>query len=240
MDGIAVRASDTSGASDSTPLVIASNDYEVIDTGDPLPDAFNAVVMREHVRFTDEGAEVRAEVDPYVNVRSIGEDIVANELLLLEGHRLRAFDAAACGAAGVTEVLVRRRPVVAVLPTGDEIRPIGAEITRGQFHDTNSLMLAALATEIGCEAVVLPIEPDDPAGHRSRRAGGRCHVRPVDHHRGRECRSRRLHGGGDQEPRRSCRPRRGRPSRAPRRARNGRLHARPRRSRLSRVGRSQF
>ena len=164
MDGIAVRAADTRGASDSAPLVIASQGYEVVDTGDPLPDGFDAVVMREHVRFTAEGAEIRTEVAPYQNVRSIGEDIVAHELLLLEGHRLGAFDVAACGAAGVPEVLVRRKPVVAVLPTGDEMRPIGAGITRGQFHDTNSLMLAALATEIGCEAVVLPIEPDDPAG----------------------------------------------------------------------------
>ena len=127
----------------------------MIDTGDPLPDAFDAVVMREQVKFADEGAEVRDELAPYQNVRTIGEDIVANELLLLEGHRLRAVDAAACGAAGVTEVLVRRKPIVAVLPTGDELRPIGTDLTRGQFYDTNSLMLAALAKEIGCEAIVL-------------------------------------------------------------------------------------
>lgn len=164
MDGIALRASDTTGASDAAPLLIPAGAYEVIDTGDLLPDAFDAVVMREHVRFADGGAELRAEVAPYQNVRSIGEDIVANGLLLFEGHRLRAVDVAACGAAGVTEVLVRRKPIVAVLPTGDEIRPIGSDITRGQFYDTNSLMLAALAREIGCEAVVLPIEPDDPDG----------------------------------------------------------------------------
>jgi len=164
MDGIAVRASDTTGAGNSAPVVIPTGAYEVIDTGDPLPDAFDAVVMREHVRFVDEGAELRAEVAPYQNVRSIGEDIVANELLLLEGHRLRAVDAAACGAAGMTEVLVRRKAIVAVLPTGDEIRPIGSDIARGEFYDTNSLMLAAQAEEIGCEAIVLPIEPDDPDG----------------------------------------------------------------------------
>ena len=164
MDGIAVQASDTTGASESAPVLIPEGAYEVIDTGDPLPDAFDAVVMREHVVFSDGGAELRAEAAPYQNVRSIGEDIVANELLLFEGHRLRAVDVAACGAAGVAEVLVRRKPVVAVLPTGDEIRPIGSDIARGQFYDTNSLMLAALAEEIGCEAMVLPIEPDDPDG----------------------------------------------------------------------------
>jgi putative molybdopterin biosynthesis protein len=176
MDGIAVRASDTTGARDCAPLLIPEGAFEVIDTGDPLPDPFDAVVMREHIRFTNEGAELRAEVARYQNVRSIGEDIVANELLLFEGHRLRPVDVAACGAAGVTEVLVRRRPIVAVLPTGDEIRPIGADIAPGQFYDTNSLMLAALAEEIGCEATVLPIEPDDPdgIGHAALKAAATC------------------------------------------------------------------
>lgn len=176
MDGIAVRASDTLGASGRTPIVISPGAYEVVDTGDPLPEAFDAVVMREHVRVANGAAELRSEVVPYENVRSIGEDIVANELLLLEGHRLRPADVAACGAAGVTELLVRRRPIVAVLPTGDEIRPIGADLERGQFYDTNSIMLAAQAREIGCEAIVLPTEPDDPEriGHAALRATAAC------------------------------------------------------------------
>jgi putative molybdopterin biosynthesis protein len=162
MDGIALRASDTLRASGSAPLLVPVSAYEVVDTGDPVPEQFDAVVMREHVVFADGGAWLKSEAAAYQNVRLIGEDIVANELLLPAGHRLRAVDVAACGAAGVTEVLVRRKPVVAVLPTGDEIRPIGTAITRGQFHDTNSLMLAAQAQEIGCDTVVLPIEPDDP------------------------------------------------------------------------------
>ncbi len=164
MDGIALRAFDTIGASETTPVVIGLEAFEVVDTGDPLPDRFDAVVMREHIHFADSGAELRAAAVPYQHVRSIGEDISATELLLPEGHRLRAVDVAACGAAGLTEVAVRRQPVVAVLPTGDEMRPIGSDIALGQFHDTNSLMLAAQAEEIGCEAVVLPIEPDDLEG----------------------------------------------------------------------------
>ena len=164
MDGIAVLASDTTGASESAPVLIPAGSYEVVDTGDPLPDAFDSVVMREHAASAGGYAELRAVAAPYENVRSIGEDVVAGELLLFEGHRLRAVDVAACGAAGMTEVLVRRKPVVAVLPTGDEIRPIGSDLSKGQFYDTNSLMLAALAEETGCEAIVLPIEPDDPDG----------------------------------------------------------------------------
>jgi len=102
-------------------------------------------------------------VPPYQHVRSIGEDVSAGELLLPEGHRLRAADVAAAAAAGVTRLLVRRRPVVTILPTGDEVRPIGTEVGAGEITDTNSLMLATQAREAGCEARRLPIEPDDPA-----------------------------------------------------------------------------
>ena len=160
MDGIAVRAAQTVGANESTPLLLAPGDFVVVDTGDPLPDGFDAVVMREHVHYSDGRAEVRAAVAPYQHTRSIGEDISASELLLPAGHRLRPVDAAAAAAAGVTEIRVRRQPVVAILPTGDEMRPIGSDLAPGELLETNSLMLAGQAREAGCQVVVLPIEPD--------------------------------------------------------------------------------
>ena len=161
MDGVAVLAADTVGASETSPLVVA--DFVVVDTGDPLPEGRDAVVMREHVHAVDGGVELLAAAPPYQHVRSIGEDVSAGEQLLPGGHRLRAVDVAAAAAAGVTEFVVRRRPVVAVLPTGDEIRPVGTEPATGEIIDTNSLMLAGQASEHGCDAVCLPIEPDDPA-----------------------------------------------------------------------------
>jgi len=162
MDGIAVHAADTIGAAETTPVVLAADQFEVVDTGDPLPASYDAVVMREHVHRTpDGGAELRAAVAPYQHVRSIGEDISAAELLLPEGHRLRAVDVAACAAAGVTELEVRRAPVVVIVPTGDEIRPIGTEPAPGEILDTNSLMLAAQARDVGCQARVTDIVPDD-------------------------------------------------------------------------------
>jgi putative molybdopterin biosynthesis protein len=164
MDGIAVRAADTLGAGETTPVYLDPDDYTVVDTGDPLPAGRDAVVMREHVHYSDAGAELRAAVPPYQHVRSIGEDVSTAELLLPAGHRLRAVDVAAAAAAGSTDLLVRRRPRVSVLPTGDEVRPIGTEPGPGEILDTNSLMLAIQARETGCEAHCLPIEPDDPAG----------------------------------------------------------------------------
>jgi putative molybdopterin biosynthesis protein len=162
MDGIAVRAADTLGASDTAPVLLEPGGYDMVDTGDPMPDGRDAVVMREYVHYDNGRAELRAAVPPYEHVRSIGEDVSAGELLLPEGHRLRAVDLAAAAAAGATRVSVRRRPVVLILPTGDEVRPIGTAPGPGEILDTNSLMLAAQATEAGCEARCLPIEPDDP------------------------------------------------------------------------------
>ncbi len=163
MDGIAVRSADTLGASETTPLWLGPAAYDVVDTGDLMPDGRDAVVMREHVHYDDAGrAELRAAVPPYQHVRSIGEDVSAGELLLPVGHRLRSVDLAAAAAAGATDLCVRRKALVLILPTGDEVRPIGTETGPGEILDTNSLMLAAQAREAGCEARCLPIEPDDP------------------------------------------------------------------------------
>src|SRR4029078_5308731 len=92
-------------------------------------------------------AELRAAVPPYQHVRSIGEDVSAGELLLPEGHRLRAGDLGAAAAAGQRQLTVRRKALVFVLPTGDEIRPIGTEPGPGEIPDTNSLVLAEHARE---------------------------------------------------------------------------------------------
>jgi putative molybdopterin biosynthesis protein len=162
MDGIAVRAPATVGASPTTPLLLDPDDFATVDTGDPLPDGFDAVVMREDVHLNGAEAELQAAAAPYQHVRSIGEDVSATELLLPEGHRLRPVDVAAAGAAGLTELTVRRRPRVAIVPTGDEIRRLGTTLARGEIPDTNSLMLAGQAREVGCETVTLAIVPDDP------------------------------------------------------------------------------
>ena len=181
MDGIALRAADTRGASETAPLVLAPDAFAVVDTGDPLPEGYDAVVMREHVHYVAGQAELRGAVAPYQHVRSIGEDISATELLLPAGHRLRAVDVAAAAAAGATEIVVRRAPVVAILPTGDEMRPAGSELAPGELLDTNSLMLAAQARAVGCQAITLPIEPDDQERIAAaiRDAVGRCDLMIV-------------------------------------------------------------
>jgi putative molybdopterin biosynthesis protein len=162
MDGIAVHAADTIGAGETTPVRLDAGAFALVDTGDPIPGDFDAVVMREDVHEVDGGVQLQAAAAPYQHVRSIGEDVSAAELLLPAGHRLRPVDVAAAGAAGATELVVRRRPVVTVIPTGDEIRPVGSELGEGELPDTNSLMLAAQAEHVGCEAHGFEITPDVP------------------------------------------------------------------------------
>jgi len=160
MDGIAVRAHATVGATETAPRAVA--DFALVDTGDALPDGFDAVVMREHVHWEAGVPEVRSAVAPWQHVRTIGEDVSATELLLPEGHRLRPVDLAAAGAAGHTVLRVRRAPRVVVIPTGDEVRPLGSDPAPGELVDTNSLMLVAQAREAGCEAGAVAIVADDP------------------------------------------------------------------------------
>src|SRR5215203_84429 len=100
MDGIAVRAAETVGASETSPVRLEAGAFEVVDTGDPVPGDFDAVVMREDVQ-TDEGAvELRAAAAPYQHVRSIGEDVSAAELLLPAGPRARAGGGGGGGGGG--------------------------------------------------------------------------------------------------------------------------------------------
>ena len=96
------------------------------------------------------------------NVRSAGEDFAAGEILVPAGRRLRPGDLAAVAAGGHATVTVARQPVVAIIPTGDEIRPVGAVPRFGDIIDTNSLMLAARCRQLGAVPVVGAIVPDDP------------------------------------------------------------------------------
>ncbi len=163
MDGIAVHAADTNTATLQRPARLLPAEFDLIDTGDRMPDGRDAVVMREHVRLVNDGSvEIDTSVAPGRHVRPVGEDIEAGQLVLPAGHRIRPVDAAALAAAGHHRVRVRCQPVVAVLPTGDEVRPVGTVLVPGEVLDTNSLMLAGMVEEAGGETLRLSIAPDRP------------------------------------------------------------------------------
>ena len=163
MDGVAVRSRDTVGATETSPVRLAVGDQAAwVDTGDAMPDGFDAVIKVEVVHEIDDSTiEIRASVPPYHDVRPLGEDIAAAELVVPAGHRLRPQDLAACAQAGLSEVDVRRPPRVAIIPTGSELVPVGTTPEPGGIIESNSLMLAAMIAEWGGDADRRRPVPDD-------------------------------------------------------------------------------
>jgi putative molybdopterin biosynthesis protein len=190
MDGYAVRFADTFGASERTPKRLKTGEQAVyVDTGDPMPEGFNAVVMIEDVNIiksqespplnpplskggsyrggnselqtqNDEYIEIISPVTPWQHVRVIGDDIVATELILPENHRIRPVDIGAMLAGGHIEVVVRKRPKVVIIPTGTEIVEPGTELKKGDIIEYNSRVLGGLVSEWGGRSVRFRIIPD--------------------------------------------------------------------------------
>ena len=163
MDGIAVRARDTLRATETSPVRLRVEEQAVwVDTGDPVPDGFDAVIMLEHTHHLEDGRiEIMSSVAPWQHVRPMGEDIVATELVLPEGHVLRPQDLGAIAGCGLTEVTARRKPTVAIVPTGSELVQPGQPLKPGSIIEYNSLMLAAQTSQWGGDPVRLPSQPDD-------------------------------------------------------------------------------
>jgi len=177
MDGFAVRAEDTTGASLNNPMSLNCSDEIIsatyVDTGDPLPDWANAVIPIENAEPFDLSGStstnprkpdlirIRASVTPWSHVRLLGEDMVATQLVLPAGHVLRPVDLGAIAASGHSDILVSRKPRVAIIPTGTELIPIGQEIKKGDIIEFNSQVLAGQINEWGGAALRYDITPDD-------------------------------------------------------------------------------
>jgi putative molybdopterin biosynthesis protein len=178
MDGYAVRFADTFTASEALPCLLKiGQDAIYVDTGDPMPEGFNAVIMIEDVniikrqktdnrrQITEEYIEIYQPVTPYQHVRTIGEDIVATELIIPENHKIRPIDIGAMLASGHTEVSVRKKPKVTIIPTGTEI--IEPETVKDRLPqppeiiEYNSAVLSGLAVELGAEVIRFSIVRDD-------------------------------------------------------------------------------
>lgn len=163
MDGAAIRSEDTSNASERAPVRLKIGEQaQWVDTGMPLPPGFDAVVMIENIQVVEEGLiEVMLPVAPWQHVRLLGEDIIASELILSEGHLLKPTDLGSVGQAGISHVEVRCRPKVAVIPTGTELVPPGSNLKPGNIIESNSLVLAGLVKEWGGVATRFAPVPDD-------------------------------------------------------------------------------
>ena len=163
MDGYAVRAEDTAPARETRAVALyrGQNAWPV-NTGDPLPENTNAVIMIENVHVVAEDTlHIYAAVAPWQHVRLMGEDMVATETALQVNHQIRAVDLGALAGCGHHDVKVRRKPRVIIIPTGSELVPVGQTPQRGQLIEYNSLMLDAQIREAGGEVAVTKIVADD-------------------------------------------------------------------------------
>jgi molybdenum cofactor synthesis domain-containing protein len=164
VDGMAVRASKTFTAFPETPVWLAiESDAIQVNTGDPLPDGADSVVMIEKIELSPDGCEIRESVYPWQNVRKTGEDIVKGEILLPAYHRIRAYDQGALLAAGILDVQVFRKPRVLIIPTGDEIvapEDVRDPIKPGVILEVNGQVLASMAAECGAESTLAATVPD--------------------------------------------------------------------------------
>ncbi len=163
MDGYAVNAADTLGATETRPIRISVPDQAwPINTGGPFPEQYNAVIMIEHTQpIGNNKIEIRAPVAPWQHVRMMGEDMVVTELVLPTNHVIRPVDLGAIAGCGHASVSVRRRPRVAILPTGSELTPPSANPEPGAVIEYNSIVLGAQIRAAGGEFTRWDALPDD-------------------------------------------------------------------------------
>jgi len=163
MDGAAVFASDTYGATEASPVKVSlGSNAELIDTGDPLPAGRDAVIMVEDLNEVEPGVfEIIKPASPWQNVRPLGEDMVKTELVLPRGHLIRPVDIGALLNAGFTRVAVRRRPVVAIIPTGTELIEDPEKMEPGKVMESNSWVLNSFTRAAGAEPARMGLVPDD-------------------------------------------------------------------------------
>ncbi len=178
MDGYAVRAKDTFGASPTLPALleikgevkmgevpkikIEEGQAAKISTGGMLPKGADGVVMIEYCHIIDEKTiEVEKAISPLENVMLPDDDVRKGDLVLKKGRRLRAQDIGALAGLGIEYTKVFRKPKIAIISTGDEVIPINQQPKPGQVRDINRFTLSCLCRIFGAEPIFLGICPDD-------------------------------------------------------------------------------
>ena len=161
MDGIAVKAEDTSSATEVSPVILTEDQFIVVDTGDPIHAPFDAVIMAEDIVETDDGVRITASASSWQHIRPVGEDIVAGEMILPGGHNIRAIDIGVLLSAGILEIEVVKQPHVAIFPTGTEIIEPDEKPEDGSIIESNSRMFENMVNVAGGIGHRFPTIKDD-------------------------------------------------------------------------------
>lgn len=169
VDGYAIKATETIGASQSKPKIFKLNERDAIGpnqakqiwTGNTIPENADAVVMLENTKTVGKILEVWSPTTRWENVSRKGEDIKKGEIAVKTGTRLKPHHLGIIAAFGMSEVEVFQKPKVAVLATGNEIVRVGDKIRENKVFDSNRVVLTALCNELGAEVIDLGIARDD-------------------------------------------------------------------------------
>ncbi|MDD1716478.1 MAG: molybdopterin biosynthesis protein, partial [Methanolinea sp.] len=159
MDGIAVRSTDTVGASEQTPVTLEM--AARVNTGNVVPADYDAVIMIEDVWAGESRFTIRKPASPWQHVRPAGEDIAESEMALPSRHKVRPFEIGALAAYGVTSVPVLSLRV-GLIPTGSELVPPGIRPGPGQVVESNTVMASAYLRSLGASCFRYPLTPDEP------------------------------------------------------------------------------
>ena len=161
MDGIALSAKDSFGATETTPVTLTEDRFTVVDTGDAMPEGCDCVIMVEDIVRNDDGTvTIHAPAAPWQHIRQIGEDVCAGEMILPSYVKITPAAIGAMIAGGVLEAKVIKKPVVGIIPTGDEIVPPCADPKPGDILEFNSSIFSGMLKGWQCEPKTYPIVPD--------------------------------------------------------------------------------
>ncbi|RTR33057.1 molybdopterin biosynthesis protein [Robertmurraya yapensis] len=164
MDGIAVRAEDTYSAHEQNPIQLKRNeDFIYVDTGNAIPSPFNAVIMIENVdEISEDVVEIIEPTSPWAHIRPIGEDIVQEEMLFPQGHQIRPVDIGVLLASQTTKVKVWKKPLVTVIPTGNELVLPNEPAAAGKLIEFNGTVISNFIAEWGGNPQLHSIVRDNP------------------------------------------------------------------------------
>ncbi len=164
MDGIAVKAEETFTAHEQNPVHLKLNEgFVYVNTGNEIPIPYNAVIMIEHIQELDEEiVEIIEPTAPWQHIRPIGEDIIQEEMLFPQGHIIRPVDIGVLLASQRVEVSVVKKPVVTIIPTGDELVFPNGETPPGKLVEFNGTVMANYIDEWGGEPHLTSVVKDDP------------------------------------------------------------------------------
>lgn len=160
MDGIAVKASETFLASETTPITLTKEQFQMVDTGDAVPDGFDAVIMIEDVVFIEEKAIIHSAASAFGHIRQIGEDLSKGDMILPSYTKITPSKIGALLAGGVNEISVFKKLKIGIIPTGDELISCEQTPKDGEILEFNSKIFKALLMQAGCEVIVYDIVKD--------------------------------------------------------------------------------